>query len=197
MPGLDAEMVTVRDDAGEGHFGHVDAEAVRLIDPAGIGDPHRRTGHLAVAQQAAGWSSRVVLGPTVQRQPRIATQVERLERTGLSITATSRCGAPPPVAPDLSDREAFLERALADELVAMTLEQTELLQRTGAGRPMGRRSRTWSTASRFRGPAGSPPPPAFALVIARAAHPWPASTATNKRRSRRPPDPHELPAPTT
>ena len=28
----------------------------------------------------------------------------------LSITATSRCGAPPPVAPDLSDREAILER---------------------------------------------------------------------------------------
>ena len=28
----------------------------------------------------------------------------------LSITATSRCGAPPPVAPDLSDREAILGR---------------------------------------------------------------------------------------
>jgi hypothetical protein len=66
---------------------------------------------------------------------------------------------------------AVIESALADELVAMTLEQTELLQRTGAGRPMGRRSRTWSTATRFRGPAGSSPPPAFALVIARAAHP--------------------------
>ena len=50
-------MVTVRGDAGEGPFGHVDAEAVRLIDPAGIGDPHRRTGHLAVAQQAAWWSA--------------------------------------------------------------------------------------------------------------------------------------------
>ena len=65
----------------------------------------------------------------------------------------------------------MIESALADELVAMTLEQTELLQRTGAGRPMGRRSRTWSTATRFRGPAGSPPPSAFALIIAGAARP--------------------------
>jgi len=74
-------MVTVRGDVGEDHFGHVDAEAVRLIDPAGIGDPTAVPAILLSPSRPPG-------GPPGCPRSDSATPaedrnaVERLERTG-------------------------------------------------------------------------------------------------------------------
>jgi len=187
---------------------------------------------------------RVVLGPTVQRQPRIATQVERLERTGHPAQVEVAVGGEVHFSPAAAGRlvpsqgrqggeladgkgapyligelwsaattscheDVGIRRFMASE-DGLTVRQVggdrrrcaaaggssdrERPGRRAGGplrssrrnscsapargrwagsrwRPIGRRSRTWSTATRFRGPAGSPPPSAFALVIAGAARP--------------------------
>jgi len=187
---------------------------------------------------------RVVLGPTVQRQPRIATQVERLERTGHPAQVEVAVGGEVHFSPAAAGRlvpsqgrqggeladgkgtpyligelwsaattscheDVGIRRFMASE-DGLTVRQvggdrrrcaaaggssdrerpgrragghyaraegTPAAHRRGvgglgpAGGLFGRRSRTWSTATRFRGPAGSPPPSAFALIIAGAARP--------------------------